>query len=96
MKVVVRKYSGQGASRLIDKIEENAADVKGVLGSVTGLVSYTLVRTADGGFTVTVCEDQAGIDESTQKAKEWVAENAGDIGAAAPEVSAGDVIIRLG
>ena len=44
---------------------------------------------------MTVCEDQAGIDESTQRAKEWIAENAGDIGAA-PEVSAGDVVIRLG
>jgi len=96
MKVVIRKYSGQGASRLIDTIEENAEDVKGVLGSVKGLVNYMLVRTADGGFSVTVCEDQAGIDESTQKAKDWLAENAGDIGAAAPEVSAGDVVIRLG
>ena len=96
MKVVVRKYSGQGASRLIDKIEEHAADVKSIIGSVEGLVDYTLVRTADGGFTVTVCEDQAGIDESTRRAKEWIAENAGDIGAAAPEVSAGDVVIRLG
>jgi hypothetical protein len=96
MRVVVRKYSGQGASRLIDTIEENAEDVKSVLGPVKGLVSYTLVRTADGGFTITVCEDQAGIDESTQKAKEWIAENAGDIGAAAPEISTGDVVIRLG
>ena len=96
MKVVIRKYSGQGASRLIDTIEQNAADVKSVIGAVQGLVSYTLVRTADGGFTVTVCEDQAGIDESTRRAKEWIAENAADIGAAAPEVSAGDVVIRLG
>ena len=96
MKVVVRKYSGQGASRLIDTIEKNASDVESVLGSVEGLVSYALVRTAEGGFTVTVCEDQAGIDESTRRAKEWIAENAGDIGAAAPEVSAGDVVIRLG
>jgi hypothetical protein len=96
MKVVIRKYSGQGASRLIDTIEENAADVKSVIGSVKGLVSYTLVRTADGGFTVTVCEDQAGIDESTRRAKEWIAENAGEIGAAAPEVSSGDVVLRLG
>ena len=96
MKVVVRKYSGQGASRLIDTIEENAADVKRIIGSVKGLVNYMLVRTADGGFTVTVCEDQAGIDESTRRAREWIAENAGEIGAAAPEASAGDVVIQLG
>ena len=95
MKVVIRKYSGQGASQLIDAIEAHASEVEDVIGAVNGLVNYMLVRTADGGFSVTVCEDQAGIDESAQKAKEWIAANAGEVGAAAPEVSAGEVVIKL-
>ena len=95
MKVVVRKYAGQGASQLIDAIEAHASDVESVIGAVNGLVNYMLVRTADGGFSVTVCEDQAGIDESAAKAKEWIAANAGDVGGAAPEVSVGDVVIKL-
>jgi hypothetical protein len=95
MKAIIRKYSGQGASQLIDAIEAHSAEVQSVIGSVKGVTYYALVRTADGGFTVTVC-DQAGIDESTQRAREWIAENAGEIGAAAPEVSAGDVVIQIG
>ena len=95
MKVVIRRYSGPGASRLMDVLEKRAADVKGVIGSVEGVVNYTLARTDDGGFSVTLCEDQAGIDESMQKAKEWIAENAGEVGAVAPEVTVGDVVIQL-
>jgi rhamnogalacturonyl hydrolase YesR len=86
MKAIIRKYSGQGASQLIDAIEAHSAEVQSVIGSVKGVTYYALVRTAD----------QAGIDESTQRAREWIAENAGEIGAAAPEVSAGDVVIQIG
>jgi hypothetical protein len=42
-----------------------------------------------------VCQDKAGIEESLQKAKDWVAKNAGGTGVAAPKVSAGSVITHL-
>jgi hypothetical protein len=35
-----------------------------------GFVSYSLIRTADGGASVTVCEDKAGTDESLQVARD--------------------------
>jgi hypothetical protein len=92
MQVVIRKYSGQGAKALFDVLEKNAAEVQSLMSSVNGFVSYTLARSGDGGFTVTVCQDEAGINESIQKAKEWVAKNAGNTGVAAPEVSRGNVI----
>jgi restriction endonuclease Mrr len=95
MKAIIRKYSGKGAKELIDTLEQRAAEVQPVMGSVKGLVSYTLIRSGDGGFSVTLCQDQAGIDESTQKAKDWIAKNATNTGAAAPEVSVGDVIKHL-
>jgi hypothetical protein len=50
---------------------------------------------ADGGFFVTVCQDQAGLDESTQNAKDWIAKNAANTGVAAPEVIVGSVIKHL-
>jgi restriction endonuclease Mrr len=53
------------------------------------------VRSGDGGFSVTVCQDQAGLDESTQKAKDWIAKNAANTGAPAPEVIVGSVIKHL-
>ena len=47
------------------------------------------------GFTVTVCQDRAGVDESIQKAKDWIANNAANTGAGAPQVSDGAVIVHL-
>ena len=95
MKAIIRKYSGKGAKELIDVLEKHAAELQPLMGSVKGLVSYTLARSGDGGFSVTVCQDQAGLDESAQKAKDWIAKNAANTGAAAPEVIVGSVIKHL-
>ena len=95
MKAVIRKYSGKGAKELIDILEQRAAELDSVMGSVKGLVTYTLVRSGDGGFSVTVCQDQAGLDESTENAKDWIAKNAANTGVAAPEVIVGSVIKHL-
>jgi restriction endonuclease Mrr len=65
------------------------------MGTIKGFVAYTLARSGDGGFSVTVCQDKAGIDESVQRAKDWVAKNAGSTGVAAPEVTEGSVFVHL-
>ena len=95
MQVVIREYSGKGAKELFDVLEKNKADVESLIRTVKGLVSYTLARSGDGGFSVTVCQDQAGIDESIQKARDWVAKNAAHAGASAPRVSSASVITHL-
>jgi hypothetical protein len=95
MHTVVRSFSGKGAKELFDLLEKNKADVEKTLRSVKGLVSYTLVRSADGGFSVTVCNDKAGTDESIQKAKDWIAKNAASTGVAAPKVSEGSVVLHF-
>lgn len=94
MHAVVRTYSGKGAKELFDVLEKRTADVEGIMRPIKGFVSYTLARSGDGGFSVTVCQDKAGIDESVQKAKEWVAKNAGNTGVGAPSVSDGAVILH--
>ena len=95
MQVVIRKYSGKGAKELFDALEKHAADLEPIMRSVKGFVSYTLARSGGGGYSVTICQDQAGIDESVQKAKDWIAKNAANTGAASPEVSIGNVIVYL-
>jgi hypothetical protein len=67
MQVVVRKYSGKGAKELFDVLEKRTTDVESLIRSVKGFVSYTLARSGDGGFSVTVCQDKAGIDESVKR-----------------------------
>jgi hypothetical protein len=95
METVVRTYSGKGAKELMDVLEKHKADVEQRLRSVKGLVGYTLARSGDGGFSVTVCNDKAGVDESVRVASDWITKNAGSTGAAAPKVSEGSVIVHL-
>lgn len=89
MQAIVRTYSGKGAKELFDVLENHKADIKNVIRPVKGFVSYTLARSGDGGFSVTVCQDRAGIDESVQRARDWIAKNAGQTGAAAPKIATG-------
>ena len=93
MHAVIRTYSGSGAKELFDLLEKRKSDVENIMRSIDGFVSYLLVRTAEGGTTVTVCQDKAGADESVQKAKEWIATNASDTGVSGPKVSEGSVIL---
>jgi hypothetical protein len=95
MHAVARSYSGQGAKELIDVLEKNKSDIEKLIKSIRGFVSYSLVRTADGGFSVSVFQDKAGVEESVRVAREWVAKNAGTTGAAAPTIAEGTVILQL-
>lgn len=92
MEAVIRVYSGKGAKELYAALEKNATEVQVLMRSVQGFVGYTLARTESGGFSVTVCLNQAGIDESVEKAKAWVAKNAAHIGVEDPAVISGKVI----
>ena len=95
MEAMIRTYSGKGAKELFDVLAKHTSDVESLLRAIKGFVSYTLARSSDGGFSVTVCNDKAGIDESLQKAKDWIAKNAGTTGADAPKVTEGSVITHL-
>ena len=95
MHAVVRTYSGKGAKELFDVLEKRKRELDSLMRPITGFVSYTLARTGDGGFSVTVCQDKAGTDASIQAAREWIAKNAGTTGAGAPKVSEGPVLAYL-
>ena len=94
MRAVIRTYSGPGAKKLFEELEKNKPKIQSVIGSVKGLVSYSLVSTSDGGMSVTVCEDQKGIDESTRAAAAWIKENLPSV-AAKPSITEGAVVVHL-
>lgn len=96
MYAVIRSYSGSGASDLIDLIAGRKEEVENILGSIKGFVSWTMIKTEDGGATVTVCQDKAGTDESLRVAREWIQQNASDLNVAPPAVSEGTVALHLG
>jgi hypothetical protein len=84
MHAVVRNYSGKGTKALFDLLEKNKGEVESLIRGVKSFVSYSLVRTTRGGFSVSVYQDKAGADESTRAAREWIAKNASKTGVARP------------
>ena len=95
MHAVVRTYSGAGAKQLIDLLEQRKADVEALIRKVPGMMSYTLMRSGDGGVSITVCQDKAGADESMKVAREWIQKNAANTGASPPAVMEGSVIAHI-
>jgi hypothetical protein len=95
MHAVIRTFSGSGGQKLLDLLEARKSEVEGLIRPVKGFVSYSLIRTADGMVSVTVCQDKAGCDESSRLAREWVGKNASDIGVGPPTVLEGSVILQL-
>jgi len=94
MHVVIRSYSGPGASDLFDFLAENEDDVKGLIGTVPGFISYSAIRSNGGGQTVTACQDKAGTDESSRRAAEWIRENLG-VQVDPPAVSEGSTVLQF-
>ena len=95
MHAVMRTYSGKGAKELFDILEKNKGEVERLIRAIKGFVSYSLVRTASGGFSVSIYQDKTGTDESIRVAREWIAKNAGNTGVGAPTVSEGTTIVQL-
>jgi hypothetical protein len=95
MHAVVRTYSGQGAKELFDLLEQRKGDVEKLMRAVAGFQAYSLIRTADGGISVTVCRDKAGTDGSLQAARDWIKQNAANLSTKPPAVAEGDVILQL-
>lgn len=94
MHAVIRTYSGQGASELMDLLSQREDDVRELIGGVPGFISYVAIRSDGGGVTVTVCADKDGTDESSRRAAGWVKENL-DAPPGAPAVSEGDAVLQF-
>jgi hypothetical protein len=95
MHAVVRSYSGESASVVFDLVERDADEVRSLIGGVAGFVSYTAIRTGDGGVTVTVCEDKAGTDESSKRAAAFIKERS-DATIDPPMITEGDTSLHMG
>jgi hypothetical protein len=94
MYVVIRKYSGQGASELFDLLGEREQEVKSLIGGVPGFVSYAALRSNGGGMTVTVCDEKSGTDESSRRAAEWVSENV-NVTVTPPLITEGSPVLQF-
>jgi hypothetical protein len=94
MYVVIRSYSGQGASALFDALGAREDDVRNLISTVPGFISYEAFRSDGGGQTVTVCQDKAGTDESSRRAADWVKENI-DVAVDPPRTTEGSTVLHF-
>jgi hypothetical protein len=94
MYAVIRRYTG--ASALIAELERKRQDVEEMISGVEGFKAYYAVRSGDSLTTITVCESQAGAEESTRRSAAWVKENLPAVSMGPPQVVGGDVIVHFG
>jgi len=76
MHVVIRHY--KGSTKLIDELVDRRKDVEELIRGVDGFVAYYLVKTADGGASVSVFQTE---------------ENLGGVAAGPPEIIEGQTVI---
>jgi heme-degrading monooxygenase HmoA len=92
MYATVRKYTG---TELADVLVQNEQAVRELLTGIEGFKSYYLLRNDDGtALSVTVYDNQSGVEESNRQAAEWVRENAAEAAGQA-SVSAGEVVLSF-
>jgi hypothetical protein len=94
MYAVIRKYSDKGAALLFHELETKKGELVKMMHDIPGFIAYTLVRTQDGGLSITVCQDKEGTDESTRWAAAWIRENVPNV-TTHPEVTEGNVILEV-
>ena len=85
----IREYKTQDNAEVARRAEEGFLPIVREIGGVSG---YYMVDAGDKFFTVTVAEDESAVDESVNKAREWVQENAADLIEGSPVVTNGEVV----
>jgi hypothetical protein len=93
MYAVVRNY--RNAKPLFDELAKRQPEIESLLRGVNGFSAYYLVRTSDGGATITICRDQTGTKESTRLAAEWIRQNVSSVAGSPPEITEGEVLFSF-
>ena len=93
MYVSIRRYVGN--SGLADELAARSDEVKAVIEPVQGFQQYFLVKATDGTASITICEDQAGVEESNRAAAAWIKENMPEIASSPPEITAGEAVFSM-
>ena len=92
MHVSVRQYRTSDIGEVARRVEGDDCFL-GVVREVPGFTAYYLVDAGDGNLmTITVAEDQAGVEESVTKASEWVRDHAAELVEGTPTVTNGEVV----
>jgi len=87
----VRRYEGN--PELADRLASRSDEVKALMSEVPGIVSYYLIHDGSDTVSVTVAQDQAGVDRSNEVAAQWLREHAADVPSSSPHITEGEVLV---
>jgi hypothetical protein len=89
---VIRKYRVSDVDELARRVQNEFIPL---VSGVPGFKAYYVLDAGDGtAASITICEDKAGVDASTDRAKEWVAERVASLIESGPEVTAGELVVE--
>lgn len=91
MHVVIRHY--EGSDELIDELVDRRKDVEALIRAVDGFQAYDLLKTTDGGASVSVFNDAAGTAESNERAAAFINENLEGLAVSPPQLIEGETVI---
>jgi len=94
MYATIRTYAD--APELADQLKARGDEVDELISTVPGFRGYFIVKTDGGCATISLFDDASGAEESTRRAKQWLADNAGQISSPPMVVWQGDVLMQLG
>jgi hypothetical protein len=93
MYTTIRRYEGIDPSRVDELMQRVEQGFVPIVGQVPGFVGYYVIDAGGGVIaSVSVFEDQAGADESVQRAANWV-QSMTDLIPNPPQITAGEVRI---
>jgi hypothetical protein len=87
----IREYTTKDNAEVARRAQEGFVPI---VREVAGFSAYYMVDAGDKFFTVTLAEDQGGAEESANKAREWVQENAADLVEGVAAVNNGEVVAQ--
>lgn len=88
----VRRYEGNAG--LAGELSQHADQIRPLLTEIPGFRAYYLVAAGGDTVSVTVFDDEAGAQESNNRAASWLSENMPNL-PASPAVSAGEVVLSF-
>ena len=93
MHAVVRTYVSPDSQAMVDLLIARKAELESLMRAVPGFVSYTAIQTETGGIAVTVCQDKAGTDRSSEVARDFIGQHAQHLNVDPPSVTEGEAFL---
>lgn len=87
----VREYRTKDNAEIARRAQEGFIPL---VRAVPGFAAYYMIDAGEKFFTVTLAEDEAGVEASAEKAREWVGANAAELVEGAAVVSNGEVVAQ--